>query len=149
MTVFRKYLSAPGLLSIIHKQFSKIPDPRKFTKNVAISIRRRDNPFLYLHREVKLSLYTINAYFASVTADFLRATPKQKKSFTLEPVMSSQQMELLHSTQNMGYLKSRGVDNSPSPSLKPALPKFGYSLPTHFYTRLNSFDLFSGSLVAT
>lgn len=38
MTTFRKHLSAPGLLSIIHKQFSKIPDPREFTKNVTISI---------------------------------------------------------------------------------------------------------------
>ncbi|CCB85457.1 transposase [Parachlamydia acanthamoebae UV-7] len=38
MTSFRKYLGAPGLLSIIHKQFLKIPDPREFTKNVAISI---------------------------------------------------------------------------------------------------------------
>jgi hypothetical protein len=38
MTAFRKHLSAPGLLSIIHKQFSKIPDPREFTKNVTISI---------------------------------------------------------------------------------------------------------------
>ena len=38
MTTFRKHLSAPGLISIIHKQFSKIPDPREFTKNVTISI---------------------------------------------------------------------------------------------------------------
>ncbi len=38
MTSFRKHLSAPGLLSIIHKQFLKIPDPREFTKNVKISI---------------------------------------------------------------------------------------------------------------
>jgi hypothetical protein len=35
---FRKQLSAPGLIEIIHKQFSKIPDPREFTKNVKISI---------------------------------------------------------------------------------------------------------------
>ena len=38
MTSFRKDLSAPGLLSIIHQQFLKVPDPRKFTKNVEISI---------------------------------------------------------------------------------------------------------------
>lgn len=38
MTLFRKHLSAPGLLSIIHKQFLKVPDPRKFAKNVSISI---------------------------------------------------------------------------------------------------------------
>jgi hypothetical protein len=38
MSNFRKHLSAPGLISIIHKQFSKIPDPRVFTKNVSISI---------------------------------------------------------------------------------------------------------------
>ena len=38
MSTFRKYLSAPGLISIIYKQFSKIPDPREFTKNVSISI---------------------------------------------------------------------------------------------------------------
>jgi len=38
MTTFRKDLSAPGLLSIIHQQFSKVPDPREFTKNVTISI---------------------------------------------------------------------------------------------------------------
>ena len=38
MTSFRKQLSAPGLLSIIHQQFLKVPDPREFTKNVTISI---------------------------------------------------------------------------------------------------------------
>jgi hypothetical protein len=38
MTSFRKDLSAPGLLSIIHKQFLKIPDPRQFSKDVSISI---------------------------------------------------------------------------------------------------------------
>src|SRR3989338_10903773 len=38
MPTFRKYLSAPGLLAIIHKQFLKVPDPRKFTKNIVISI---------------------------------------------------------------------------------------------------------------
>ena len=38
MPSFRKHLSAPGLLSIIHRQFSKIPDPREFTENVTISI---------------------------------------------------------------------------------------------------------------
>lgn len=38
MTTFRKDLSAPGLISIIHKQFSKVPDPREFTKKVTISI---------------------------------------------------------------------------------------------------------------
>jgi hypothetical protein len=38
MTLFRKYLSAPGLLSIVHRQFLKVPDPREFTKNVTISI---------------------------------------------------------------------------------------------------------------
>ena len=38
MSSFRKDLSAPGLLSIIHQQFLKVPDPREFTKNVAISI---------------------------------------------------------------------------------------------------------------
>jgi hypothetical protein len=35
---FRKHLSAPALLSTIHRQFSKIPDPRKFTKEVTIPI---------------------------------------------------------------------------------------------------------------
>ena len=38
MTAFRKQLSAPGLLSIIHDQFLKISDPRQFSKNPAISI---------------------------------------------------------------------------------------------------------------
>ena len=38
MTSFRKYLSAPGLLTIIQKQFLKVPDPREFSKNVTISI---------------------------------------------------------------------------------------------------------------
>ena len=38
MTSFRKHLSAPGLLSIIYRQFSKIPDPREFSKDVSISI---------------------------------------------------------------------------------------------------------------
>ena len=35
---FRKHLSAPGLLNTIYRQFSKIPDPRKFTKNATISL---------------------------------------------------------------------------------------------------------------
>ena len=39
MTSFRKHLSAPGLLSIIYQQFLKIPDPRKFSKDVSISIK--------------------------------------------------------------------------------------------------------------
>jgi hypothetical protein len=38
MSPFRKQLSAPGLLSIIHDAFSRIPDPIAFTKNVSISI---------------------------------------------------------------------------------------------------------------
>jgi len=38
MTTFRKDLSAPGLISILHKQFSKVHDPREFTKKVTISI---------------------------------------------------------------------------------------------------------------
>lgn len=38
MSSFRKHLSAPGLFSIIHQQFSKIPDPREFTKDLTISI---------------------------------------------------------------------------------------------------------------
>jgi len=38
MTTFRKDLSAPGLISIVRKQFSKVPDPREFTKNVTVSI---------------------------------------------------------------------------------------------------------------
>lgn len=38
MTAFRKQLSAPGLLSIIHDQFLKISDPRQFSKNPTISI---------------------------------------------------------------------------------------------------------------
>jgi hypothetical protein len=38
MTSFRKDLSAPGLLSIIHQQFLKVPDPRNFTKEIEISI---------------------------------------------------------------------------------------------------------------
>ena len=38
MSSFRKQLSAPGLFSIIHRQFSKVPDPREFTKDVTISI---------------------------------------------------------------------------------------------------------------
>ena len=38
MTAFRKDLSAPGLISIIHHQFLKVPDPREFAKNVTISI---------------------------------------------------------------------------------------------------------------
>jgi hypothetical protein len=38
MSSFRKHLSAPGLLSIIHRQFLKISDPREFTKDVTISI---------------------------------------------------------------------------------------------------------------
>lgn len=38
MSTFRKQLSAPGLLSIVHNAFSKVPDPGTFTKNVVISI---------------------------------------------------------------------------------------------------------------
>ncbi len=38
MSSFRKDLSAPGLLSIIHLEFLKIPDPCQFTKDVTISI---------------------------------------------------------------------------------------------------------------
>jgi hypothetical protein len=38
MSSFRKDLGAPGLLSIIYQQFLKVPDPREFSKNVAISI---------------------------------------------------------------------------------------------------------------
>ena len=38
MSIFRKQLSAPGLLSIVHSAFSKVPDPGIFTKNVMISI---------------------------------------------------------------------------------------------------------------
>lgn len=38
MSSFRKHLSAPSLLSVIHRQLSKIPDPREFTKDVTISI---------------------------------------------------------------------------------------------------------------
>ena len=106
MTVFRKYLSEPGLLSIIHKQFSKIPDPREFTKNVAISIGRRDNILSSICTARWNSRYiSVNAYFASVTADFLRRKLlEQKKSFTFETVMSSpDKIELLRSAQNMGY----------------------------------------------
>lgn len=48
---------------------------------------------------------SVNAYFASVTADFLRRKLlEQKKSFTFETVMSSpDKIELLRSAQNMGY----------------------------------------------
>lgn len=35
---FRKQLSAPGLLNAIYRQFSKIPDPREFSKDTVISI---------------------------------------------------------------------------------------------------------------
>jgi hypothetical protein len=38
MSTFRKQLSAPGLLSIVYKVFSKVPDPNTFTKKVTISI---------------------------------------------------------------------------------------------------------------
>jgi hypothetical protein len=38
MSSFRKQLSAPGLISIIHQQFLKVPDPRKLAKNATISI---------------------------------------------------------------------------------------------------------------
>lgn len=38
MSSFRKHLSAPGLLSTIYRQFSKVTDPREFTKDVTISI---------------------------------------------------------------------------------------------------------------
>jgi hypothetical protein len=38
MPVFRKQLSAPGLLSTVYHAFSRIPDPMTFTKNVTISI---------------------------------------------------------------------------------------------------------------
>lgn len=38
MSTLRKQLSAPGLLSIVHGAFSRIPDPIAFTKNVSISI---------------------------------------------------------------------------------------------------------------
>lgn len=38
MSSFRKHLSAPGLLSIIHQEFLKIPDPREFSKKPTISI---------------------------------------------------------------------------------------------------------------
>jgi len=34
----RKHLSAPGLLATVFDQFSKVPDPRKFSKNGAIPI---------------------------------------------------------------------------------------------------------------
>jgi len=35
---FRKDLSAPGLLKIMYQQFSKISDPRKFNRDVSISL---------------------------------------------------------------------------------------------------------------
>ena len=38
MSLLRKHLSAPGLLNIIHKQFSKIPDSYNFTRNINISL---------------------------------------------------------------------------------------------------------------
>jgi hypothetical protein len=38
MSLFRKQLSAPGLISIIYQYFSTIPDPREFSKDVRISI---------------------------------------------------------------------------------------------------------------
>ena len=38
MSAFRKQLSAPGLLSLCHRTFLKVPDPSAFTKNVKISI---------------------------------------------------------------------------------------------------------------
>jgi len=37
-SLLRKHLSAPGLLNIVHQQFSKIPDSREFTRNVTISL---------------------------------------------------------------------------------------------------------------
>ena len=36
---FRKYLSAPGLIKTVHQQFSKIPDPREFTRDVTITLK--------------------------------------------------------------------------------------------------------------
>lgn len=33
MPLFRKHLSAPGLIACVHKQFSKIQDPRSFSKS--------------------------------------------------------------------------------------------------------------------
>lgn len=38
MSPFRKQLSAPGLIAIVHKVFSKVPDPIAFTKDLRISI---------------------------------------------------------------------------------------------------------------
>jgi hypothetical protein len=38
MSPFRKQLSAPGLISIIHQHFSTIRDPRQFAKDVKISM---------------------------------------------------------------------------------------------------------------
>lgn len=38
VSLFRKQLSAPGLLNAIYRQFSKIPDPREFSKDTVISI---------------------------------------------------------------------------------------------------------------
>jgi len=37
-SLFRKHLSAPGLIRTVYRQFSKISDPRKFNKSTTISI---------------------------------------------------------------------------------------------------------------
>lgn len=37
-TFFRKHLSMPGLIKTVHKQFSKILDPREFVRNITIPI---------------------------------------------------------------------------------------------------------------
>ena len=37
-TLFRKNLSAPGLLNTVYKQVSRIDDPRQFRKNPSISL---------------------------------------------------------------------------------------------------------------
>jgi hypothetical protein len=36
---FRKYLSAPGLLDIIHRQFAEIPDTRNFAREIRIPLK--------------------------------------------------------------------------------------------------------------
>lgn len=38
MSQLRKHLSAPGLLKIVHQQFSKIPDNRNFSRKISISL---------------------------------------------------------------------------------------------------------------
>jgi hypothetical protein len=38
LSQLRKHLSAPGLLNIVHQQFSKIPDTKNFSKKISISL---------------------------------------------------------------------------------------------------------------